>query len=150
MDEYDGELTEVEERLLKLIEAQSELLKEFISETERRLEELEESREKHQDSINELEGVTPDLVSRVDELETNKQDVLAPYELKYPEAREEEEKAEREEFEKLTTEQHEELVSRVESLEGVVTPSGESLDAAIERVSESLAELEEFVRSRLK
>jgi chromosome segregation ATPase len=150
MDEYDGELTEVEERLLKLIEAQSELLKEFISETERRLEELEESREKHEDSINGLESVTSDLVGKVDDLETNKQDVPAPYELKYQKELEESEKAEREEFEKLMTEQHEELVSRVESLEGVVTPSGESLDAAIERVSESLAELEEFVRSRLK
>jgi hypothetical protein len=136
MDDFDGELTEVEERLLKLIEAQSELLREFISETERRLVELE--------------SVTPDLVSRVDELEINKQDVLAPYELKYQEAREEADKVEREEFQKLTAEQHEELVSRVESLEDVVAPPGESLAAALERVSESLAELEEFVRSRLK
>jgi DNA repair exonuclease SbcCD ATPase subunit len=125
-------------------------LKEFISETERRLEVLEERGEKHQDSINELEGVTPDLVSRVDELETGKQDVPAPYELKFKEAQEETEKGERAEFEKQTTEQYEDLVSRVESLEGAVTPSGESFDAAIERVSESLAELEEFVRSRLK
>lgn len=150
MDEYDGELTEVEERLLKLIEAQSDLLKEFISETERRLVELEERGEKHQDSVNELESNTSDLVSRVDELETSKQDAPAPYELKYREAQEEAEKAEREEFEKQTTEQYEDLVSRVESLEGAVTPSGESFDAAIERVSESLSELEEFVRSRLK
>ena len=136
MDDYDGELTEVEERLLKLIEAQSELLKDFISETGRRLDELE--------------GATSDLVSRVDELETNKQNVPDSYELRYQEAREEAEKAEREEFQKLTTEQQEELISRVESLEEIMTPPGESLSVALERVSESLAELEEFVRSRLK
>lgn len=129
-------LSGLEERLIKLIEAQAELLSEFISETERRL--------------GELEIVTNDLVSKVDDLDSNKQDVPASYELKYQEEQEEAKKAEREEKDQLIAEKHDELVSRVDSLESVVTPYGESLDAAVQRVSDSLAELEEFVRSRLK
>lgn len=111
-------------------------MNEFISETERRL--------------GELECVTNDLVSKVDDLDSNKQDVPAPYELKYQEEQEEAEKAERKEKDELIAENHDELVSRVDSLESIVTPYGESLDAAVQRVSDSLAELDDFVRSRLK
>lgn len=136
MAKDENSLSGLEERLIKLIEAQAELLNEFISETERRL--------------GELEGVTNDLVSKVDDLDSNKQDVPAPYELKYQEELEEAEKAERKEKDELIAENHDELVSRVDSLESVVTPYGESLDTAVQRVSDSLAELDEFVRSRLK
>lgn len=64
MAKDENSLSGLEERLIKLIEAQAELLNEFISETERRL--------------GELEGVTNDLVSKVDDLDSNKQDVPAP------------------------------------------------------------------------
>ncbi len=136
MAKDENSLSGLEERLIILIEAQAELLNEFISETERRL--------------GELEGVTNDLVSKVDDLDSNKQDVPAPYELKHQEEQEEAEKAERKEKDELIAERHDELVSRVDSLESIVTPYGESLDAAVQRVSDSLAELEDFVRSRLK
>jgi DNA anti-recombination protein RmuC len=136
MAKDENSLSGLEERLIKLIEAQAELLNKFISETERRL--------------GELEGVTNDLVSKVDDLDSNKQDVPAPYELKYQEEQEEAKKAEREEKDELIAEKHDELVSRVDSLESIVTPYGESLDTAVQRVSDSLTELDEFVRSRLK
>lgn len=136
MAKDENSLSGLEERLIKLIEAQAELLNEFISETERRL--------------GELEGVMNDLVSKVEDLDSNKQDVPAPYELKYQEELEEAEKAERKEKDELIAENHDELVSRVDSLESIVTPCGESLDAAVQRVSDSLAELDDFVRSRLK
>lgn len=136
MAKDENSLSGLEERLIKLIEAQAELLNEFISETERRL--------------GELEGVTNDLVGKVDDLDSNKQDVPAAYELKYQEEQQEAEKAERKEKDELIAENHDELVSRVDSLETIVTPYGESLDAAVQRVSDSLAELDDFVRSRLK
>jgi len=150
MDEYDGELTEVEERLLKLIEAQSELLNKFISMTDRRLSELEECKDKHEDSIYELDAARKDLVGKVDHLDETKQDVPDAYELGMKDEEEKMNKEERLDFENRMTNHHDSLVTKVETIEDVITPGGESLGVALERVRESLSRLDDFVRSRIK
>jgi chromosome segregation ATPase len=151
MDDENQRITEMEQRLLGVMNAQAELIQSFMDSTKRRLDKHKERLDTHRQDLDELEV-------KIGELDANKQDYPDEYEERARVAKEESEKLEAE----LSAEEKErsarmaltDMLDRIERLEEGVTDADTDADEGIveqlKMVQVKVAALEKFIHGRLK
>ena len=149
MDDENQRINEVEQRLLGLIKAQSELIQSFMDSAQRRLDKHKERLDTHRQDLDELEV-------KVEDLDANKQD--------WPNEQEERSRIAQEDSDKLEAEQLAEetelyvrtaisdILDRIEELEAGVPDAdgGEGLIEQLAQVREKVVALEKAIQGRLK
>ena len=149
MDDENQRINEVEQRLLGLIKAQSELIQSFMDSAQRRLDKHKERLDTHRQDLDELEV-------KVEDLDANKQD--------WPNEQEERSRIAQEDSDKLEAEQMAEekelyvrtaisdILDRIEELEAGVPDAdgGEGLIEQLAQVREKVVALEKAIQGRLK
>jgi chromosome segregation ATPase len=138
------------DRLMLLIKAQSDALRDFIAKTERHLKKMDARLDKHWEAIRELNSDTSNLSDQLSELDERKQDAPEERELRIAAEQEELERLEKEDADKNAELKYLDLHDRLESLEDSLDLDGESLAKSLEELTEKLEELEKFVRRRIK
>jgi chromosome segregation ATPase len=150
MEHDESKPEDAARQLLVLINAHAEALTKFVEKTERHLRKIDCRLDKHWEAISELENDTSNLDDSISELDQRKLDAPDQRELRIAAENKELERIEKEESERRTAMQLQDISDRLDALEDAPDADDGSIDEEVQKLADTLASLEKFVRLRLR
>ncbi len=154
MDDENQRITEMEQRLLGIMNAQAELIQSFMDSTKRRLDKHKDRLDSHAERMDKHREEIDELQVSVEDLDANKQDYPNEQEERSRIAQEESDKIEAgwlaEEKERNVRMALTDILDRLEDLEAGLpdTDDGDGLIEQLALLQEKVAALEKAMRGR--